>query len=85
MNASRLGRLDCFTGAANIVLVRTRQGTNRRILDGLGDRKDGIKITGGGCGKPRFNHINAHLFELPGNPDFLFLGHGSTRALLTVA
>jgi hypothetical protein len=39
----------------------------------------------GSCGKPRFNDINAHLFELPGNPNFLFLGHGSTRALLTVA
>ena len=85
MDATGSCRPDGLAGTADVVLVGTRQRTDGRVLDRLGDGVDRIEITGGSSGKAGLDHVDLHALELPGNADLLFLGHRGAGALLAVA
>ena len=85
MNTPRFGRLDGLAGTADIVLVGAGQRADRGILDRLGNGMDRIEITGRSGSKTGLDHIDAHLFQLAGDANLLFLGHRCARALFAVA
>jgi hypothetical protein len=55
------------------------------MLDGFGDGLDGVGVARTGGGKTGFDDIDAELFQLARDAQFLVLGHRCARALLAIA
>ena len=69
------GRPDRLASPIDVVLVGSRQGTDGRILDGLGDGMNGIEIALRSRSKACLDHIDPHLFQLASDANLLFPGH----------
>jgi hypothetical protein len=85
MDAPRPGRTDRLAGGTDVAFVGTRQRAHGGMLDGFGDGLDGVGVTRTGGGKSGLDDVDAELFQLPRNAQFLVLGHRCARALLAIA
>jgi hypothetical protein len=68
-----------------VLVEGATQAGDRRILDRLGNGPDRIEIPVGRCREAGFDNIDTHALKLTGDPQLLFLGHGSAGTLFTVA
>ena len=85
VDTPRLGWLDRCTGAAHVILDRTRQRTYRAIFNDLCNRFHRFEIARAGRREACLDNIHAQFFQLAGNADFHFLGHRRAGTLFAIA
>lgn len=79
------GRGQCSGCSIDILGDASGQSGNPAGGGFPGNRFYGVEISRGDDGKAGFDDINAQVFQLMGDPDFLFHGHAGSRALFSVA
>jgi len=83
--APRFRRFDRLARPADVVFVGARQRTDGRLLDGVGNRLDGIEIAGRRRRESGLDDVHPHLLELPGDADLFLPGHRGAGTLLAIA
>src|SRR5258705_8340653 len=76
--------LDCFQRTLNVGLLGAREAYDARTANFFTDSAHRIEIAVRRRGKAGFNHVDAELFQLARDDDFLFSGHARARRLLAV-
>ena len=85
MDARPLGKLQRPGRHLDVFGLGAGEGSDARLANGLGDRRDGSEVAFGGHGETGLNDVDAQIFEGVRHGEFFLRGHAATGRLLAIA